>query len=124
MRLDVPLELVCFDAARSSLEAMTDGRADLCFLAVDPARADAVAFTAPYVVIEGVYVVPAGADLTTPDDVDRPGVRVGVKQGSAYDLFLTRTLRHATVVRGAEGVDVFREQGLEAWPDATVAPPA
>ena len=122
MRLDVPLELVCFDAARSSLEAMTDGRADLCFLAVDPARADAVAFTAPYV-IEGVYVVPAGADLTTPDDVDRPGVRVGVKQGSAYDLFLTRTLRHATVVRGAEGVDVFREQGLEAWPDATVAPP-
>ena len=101
MRLDVPLELVCFDAARSSLEAMTDGRADLCFLAVDPARADTVAFTAPYVVIEGVYVIPAGADLTTPDDVDRPGVRVGVKQGSAYDLFLTRTLRHATVVRGA-----------------------
>ena len=113
-RLGVPLELVCFDAARRSFEAMTDGRADLCFLAVDPARAQEVAFTAPYVVIEGVYVVPADADLATPADVDRPGVRVGVKQGSAYDLFLTRTLRHATVVRGAEGVDVFREQGLEA----------
>ncbi|QWZ07267.1 transporter substrate-binding domain-containing protein [Nocardioides panacis] len=113
-RLGVPLELVCFDAARASLAAMTDGRADLCFLAVDPARAEEVAFTAPYVVIEGVYVVPADSHLTTPADVDRPGVRVGVKQGSAYDLFLTRTLRHATVVRGAEGVDVFREQGLEA----------
>jgi polar amino acid transport system substrate-binding protein len=113
-RLGVPLELVCFDAARKSLAAMTDGRADLCFLAVDPARAEEVAFTAPYVVIEGVYVVPTDSDLTAPADVDRPGVRVGVKQGSAYDLFLTRTLRHATVVRGAEGVDVFREQGLEA----------
>jgi polar amino acid transport system substrate-binding protein len=113
-RLGVPLELVCFDAARKSLDAMTEGRADLCFLAVDPARADRVAFTAPYVVIEGVYVVPAGSDLAAPADVDRPGVRVGVKEGSAYDLFLTRTLRHATVVRGREGVDVFREHGLEA----------
>ena len=113
-RLAVPLELVCFDAARKSLQAMTDDRADLCFLAVDPARATEVAFTAPYVVIEGVYVVPADSALTSVSDVDRDGVRVGVKQGSAYDLYLTRTLEHATVVRGAEGVDVFREQGLEA----------
>jgi polar amino acid transport system substrate-binding protein len=113
-RLEVPLELLCFDAARKSFEAMADGRADLCFLAVDPARATEVAFTAPYVVIEGVYVVPTDSPLASPADVDRPGVRVGVKQGSAYDLFLTRTLEHATVVRGEEGVDVFVEQGLEA----------
>jgi polar amino acid transport system substrate-binding protein len=113
-RLGVPLELVCFDAARKSLEAMTDGRADLCFLAVDPARAKDVAFTAPYVVIEGVFVVPADSGLATVADVDRDGVRIGVKHGSAYDLFLTRTLEHATVVRGEEGVDVFRDQGLEA----------
>jgi polar amino acid transport system substrate-binding protein len=113
-RLAVPLELVCFDAARKSLQAMTDDRADLCFLAVDPGRATEVAFTAPYVVIEGVYVVPADSSLRSVADVDREGVRVGVKQGSAYDLYLTRTLERATVVRGAEGVDVFREQGLEA----------
>jgi polar amino acid transport system substrate-binding protein len=113
-RLEVPLELLCFDAARKSFEAMADGRADLCFLAVDPARATEVAFTAPYVVIEGVYVVPTDSPLASPADVDRPGVRVGVKQGSAYDLFLTRTLEHAAVVRGREGVDVFVEQGLEA----------
>jgi polar amino acid transport system substrate-binding protein len=113
-RLEVPLELLCFDAARKSFEGMADGRADLCFLAVDPARATEVAFTAPYVVIEGVYVVPTDSPLASPADVDRQGVRVGVKQGSAYDLFLTRTLEHATVVRGEEGVDVFVEQGLEA----------
>lgn len=113
-RLDVPVELLCFDAARKSFEAMTAGRADICFLAVEPARAAEVAFTAPYVVIEGVYAVPQGSDLATPADVDRPGVRIGVKQGSAYDLFLTRTLEHATLVRGDEGVDVFRAEGLEA----------
>ena len=113
-RLGVPLELACFDAARKSLEAMTDGRADLCFLAVDPARAAEVGFTAPYVVIEGVFVVPHDSAISTVADVDQEGVRIGVKQGSAYDLFLTRTLERASVVRGEEGVDVFREQGLEA----------
>ena len=111
--LGVPVELVCFDAARKSFEALTSGRADLGFLAVEPARAEHVAFTAPYAVIEGVYAVPVDSALHTVEDVDRAGVRIGVKQGSAYDLFLTRTLRGATVVRGAEGVDVFRAEGLE-----------
>ncbi|TCC64396.1 transporter substrate-binding domain-containing protein [Kribbella pittospori] len=113
-RLEVPVELVCFDAARKSFEAMATGQADICFLAVDPARATEVAFTAPYVVIEGVFAVPRDSALTTVDEVDAPGVRIGVKQGSAYDLYLTRELRNATVVRGNEGVDVFLAEGLEA----------
>ncbi|MEU3749916.1 MULTISPECIES: transporter substrate-binding domain-containing protein [Streptomyces] len=113
-RLGLPVELLCFDAARKSFEAMAEGRADLCFLAVDPAREKEVAFTAPYVVIEGVYAVPRDSGLTTVEEVDAPGVRIGVKQGSAYDLFLSRSLAHATVVRGDEGVDVFRAEGLEA----------
>ena len=112
-RLGLPVSFVCFDAARRSFEAMTSGDADLCFLAVDPARATEVAFTAPYAVIEGVYVVPVDSPVVSAADVDRDGVRVGVKQGSAYDLFLSRTLAHATVVRGDEGVDVFVAEGLE-----------
>lgn len=72
-----------------------------------------VAFTAPYVAIEGVFAVPRDSPLTTVADVDRTGVRIGVKRGSAYDLFLSRTLQHASVVRGDEGVDAFRVQGLE-----------
>jgi polar amino acid transport system substrate-binding protein len=112
-RLGLPVELLCFGAARESYQAMADGRADLCFLAIEPAREAEVAFTAPYVVIEGVYAVPLDSDLHGPADVDRPGVRVGVKQGSAYDLFLTRTLEHATLVRGTDGVDAFRAGALE-----------
>ena len=112
-QLGVDVELICFDAARKSFEAMAEGRADICFLAIEPAREAEVAFTAPYVLIEGVYAVPRESPFTTPADVDRDGVRIGVKRGSAYDLFLTRTLRHASVERGEEGVDTFRAQGLE-----------
>jgi polar amino acid transport system substrate-binding protein len=70
-------------------------------------------FSPPYVIIEGVYAVPEGSPITTAAEVDRPGVRVGVKEGSAYDLFLSRALTRAEVVRGSDGIDVFREQGLE-----------
>jgi polar amino acid transport system substrate-binding protein len=114
-RISAPVELICFDAARKSFEAALTGQADICFLAIEPAREAEVAFTAPYVLIEGVYAVPGDSPLTTADDVDQPGVRVGVKHGSAYDLYLSRTLRHATVVRGEdEGTSVFLSERLEA----------
>jgi polar amino acid transport system substrate-binding protein len=112
-RLRLPVQWVCSDAARTSFEAMTAGRADICFLAIEPAREAQVAFTAPYVVIEGVFAVPADSAVTTAADVDRKHVRIGVKQGSAYDLFLSRTLEHASVVRADDGVQVFLDQGLE-----------
>jgi len=113
LRLGVPLHLLCFTAARDSFAALVEGRADVGFLAIEPAREAEVAFTAPYVVIEGVYVAPADSPVATAADVDRPGIRVGVKRGSAYDLFLTRTLQHAELVRGEEGVEVYLAEGLE-----------
>src|SRR5580692_1414716 len=113
-RLGLPVELACFDAARDSFAAVTTGRADICFLAIEPARAAEVTFTAPYVLIEGVYAVSEQSPLIAVADVDRPGVRIGVKLGSAYDLFLTRTLQHATVVRGTEGTTEFLTGNLEA----------
>jgi polar amino acid transport system substrate-binding protein len=112
-RLGLPVELVCFDAARKSFEAMAAGRGDICFLAIEPAREEEVAFTAPYVVIEGVFVVPRDSSISTRAEVDREGVRIGVNEGSAYDLFLSRTLQHARTVPVEEGADVFRDLGLD-----------
>ena len=112
-RLDLPVELSCFDAARRSFEAMVAGDADICFLAIEPAREAEVAFTPPYVVIEGVFAVPEGSPVQAPADVDVPGVRIGVKRGSAYDLYLTRTLQHAEIVRGEEGTTVFLDEDLD-----------
>jgi len=104
-RLEVPVELVCFDAARQSFDAMAAGSADICFLAIEPEREATVAFTAPYVVIEGVFAVRVGSTIAAISDVDREGTRIRVNRGSAYDLFLSRTLRQATVVRADEGDD-------------------
>jgi polar amino acid transport system substrate-binding protein len=112
-RLGVEARLTCFDAARKCYEAVRVGRVDIGFLAIEPERETELAFTAPYVLIEGVYVVPDESAITTAAEVDRPGVRVGVKRGSAYDLHLTRNLTTAEVVRGDEGVDVLADQGLE-----------
>ena len=83
-RLGLPVEFACFDAARDSLAAVTTRRSDICFLAIEPARAAEVTFTAPYVLIEGVYAVSEQSPLVAVADVDRPVVRIGVKRGSAY----------------------------------------
>ena len=113
-RLGVPYEFSCFDAAGKAFEAVQAGKIDIVFLAIEPVRAAQIAFTAPYVIIEGVYMVPKNSDLKSVADVDRDGVRIGVNKNSAYDLFLTRTLKHAKLVRGEDGVGLFIKDKLEA----------
>lgn len=116
-RLDLPIDYVTFDAAGKVFDAVKAGAWDIAFLAIDPVRAAGIDFTAPYVVIEGTYVVPANSVLRTVEDVDRDGVRVAVATGSAYDLHLTRALKHATLVRrpsGPEALDLFVAERLEA----------
>ena len=113
-RLGVAVELVPFEAAGKVFEALKTGALDTVFLAIEPARAAEIEFTAPYVLIEGVYMVPKDSPLRTVADVDRPGIRVAVNRGSAYDLYLTRTLKHATLVRGENGIELFLADALEA----------
>ena len=116
-RLDLPAEFVTYDAAGQVFDALKTGAWDIAFLAIDPARATEIAFTAPYVVIEGTYLVPADSPLRSIQDVDRDGVRVAVGNKSAYDLYLTRTLKRAQLVRvptSPEAIDVFLKDKLEA----------
>jgi polar amino acid transport system substrate-binding protein len=115
-RLGVPVELVTYDAAGRMADAVKTGTWDIAFLAVDPVRAADIAFTAPYLEIEGVYLVPAGSPIRANADVDRPGVRVAVGKGSAYDLYLTRELKHAQLVRAPTSpasVEMFVREKLE-----------
>jgi polar amino acid transport system substrate-binding protein len=116
-RLGVPVVLVTFDAAGKVFDALKTGAWDVAFLAIDPARATEIAFTAPYVVIEGTYLVPADSPLRTIADVDRDGVRIAVGNKSAYDLYLTRTLKRAQLVRvptSPGAIDIFLKDRLEA----------
>jgi len=113
-RLGVPYELTAFDGAGKAFEAAKAGKIDIVFLAIEPVRAAEIAFTAPYVLIEGVYMVPKDSKLKTVADVDREGIRIGVNKASAYDLFLSRSLKKATLVRGESDVDIFIKDKLEA----------
>jgi polar amino acid transport system substrate-binding protein len=98
-RLGLAIELVVFDSAGKSVQAVTDEQADVGFFAVDPLRGAGIAFTAPYVLIEGCYLVRAESPVRSNEDVDQPGRSVVVGLGSAYDLFLTRELHQASIVR-------------------------
>ena len=115
-RLGVALELVVFDKAAQSVDALAGGQADLGFFAIDPLRGEQIAFSAPYLLIEGCYLVRDDTPLHSNDEVDRTGTRVAVGQGSAYDLYLTRTLKNAQIVRAPSAPEVvaqFVAQGLE-----------
>jgi polar amino acid transport system substrate-binding protein len=98
-RLATPLALTVYDTAGKVTDAVKAGEWDIAFLAIEPVRTAVIGFTAPYVIIEGTYLVAADSPLQATADVDRNGIRIAVAKGSAYDLYLTRTLRHATLVR-------------------------
>lgn len=115
-RLGVALELLVFDTAGKSVEALKNEQADVGFFAVDPLRGQEISFTAPYVLIEGGYLVRAASPLQRNEEVDQAGLRVTVGAGSAYDLYLTRTLKQAQIMRAPSSpavVDTFMAQGFE-----------
>ncbi|HSW16858.1 MAG TPA: ABC transporter substrate-binding protein [Ramlibacter sp.] len=112
-RLGVELELAVFDTAAKSVDAVTREAADIGFFAIDPKRGEGIHFTAAYVLIEGCYLVRADSPLQANEEVDQPGRRVVVGLGSAYDLFLTREIRAATLERAPSSpavVDFFIAQ--------------
>ncbi|KGG83654.1 ABC transporter substrate-binding protein [Comamonas thiooxydans] len=116
MQLGVELELVVFDAAGKSVEAVTNEAADIGFFAIDPLRGAGIAFTAPYVLIEGAYLVRNDSPLHSNAEVDRTGTVVTVGKGSAYDLYLTRSLKAAHIERAPTSptvVDVFVREGYD-----------
>jgi polar amino acid transport system substrate-binding protein len=107
-RLGVELELVVFDAAGKSVEAVAQEQADIGFFAIDPVRAAHIAFTDAYVLIEGSYLVREDSPLQHNDQVDQGGLRVMVGKGSAYDLYLTRALKNAEILRAPTSPTVVR----------------
>jgi len=116
-RLNVAMDIVSYESAGQMADAANKGGWDVAFLGTDPARGNEILFSPPYLEIESTYLVPANSSLRTIADVDRDGVRIAVSDKSAYDLFLTRALKQARLVRvpGVNpSVDLFFQQNLEA----------
>lgn len=115
-RIGVPIEFVVVPTAGKAVETLRAGAADVGFFAIDPQRSQGIGFSAPYVLIEGAYLVREASPLKTLADVDKPGIRIAVGAKSAYDLFLTREIKAATLVRtnsSAEVISAFLGQNLD-----------
>lgn len=115
-RLGVPVEFVTYDAAGRVTADATRNAWDVAFVARDPERAKDIEFTDAYVIIEGAYMVPRDSPLQRNDEVDREGIRILVARNSAYDLFLSRAIRRATLVRlpsGREALERFAKGEAE-----------
>ena len=106
-RLGVPVELVPFPNPGAVADAAKTGVWDVGFIGAEPQRANEIDFTAAYVEIEATYLVPPGSQIKAIADVDRPGIRIAISDRSAYDLYLTRHLKHAELIR-ARGDDVLK----------------
>jgi polar amino acid transport system substrate-binding protein len=117
LRAGVPVEFVAYEQAGKLAEGVRSGAWDIAFLGNEPQRANEIAFTSAYLEIEATYLVPAGSAIRSIAEVDRPGVRIAVADKAAYDLFLSRNLKHAQLVR-AEGIqgsyELFVREKLDA----------
>ena len=116
-RVGVPVTYVTYDAAGKMAEGLKTGENDIVFLAIDPERAIDIAFSRPYVVIEGTYLVRKDSPFKRVEDLDREGVKIIVGTRSAYDLYLTREIKKATLARGGGGIgylDDWRKGGYDA----------
>lgn len=105
-RLNVPVEFTGFPTAGKVVDAVKTGTLDIVFLAIDPLRANEISYTAAYVVIEGAYAVPNASPIKANEDVDKKGIRVVVGKGSAYDLYLSREIKNAEIIRVANSQEV------------------
>ncbi len=116
-RLGVAVEFIGYESPGKVADAAKTGAWDVAFLGAEPARASEIDFTDAYLEIEATYLVPPGSPIQSLSDVDRDGVRVSVSGRSAYDLYLTRTLKHAQLLR-VEGIEASWQQFLTQKLDA------
>lgn len=115
-QLELDLSFISYESAGHVFADVDNDVWDLAFMAIDPKRAERISFTQPYVIIEGTYMVRTDSALQDVDDVDRKGVQIAVGKGAAYDLYLSRHLQHAELVRAstsASAIDAFVDQGID-----------
>lgn len=115
-RLGVPVEFKEFDSAGKVSQCAAQDVWDVAFLAIDPQRAVDIVYSEPYVHIEGTYMVPDDSPIQDVEEVDAPGMTVAVGEGTAYDLFLTRHLSQARIVRfgtSEESMQRFADEGVD-----------
>lgn len=105
-RMDLPVQLISFQSAGATVEALKSNQIDLIFVAIDPIRGADISYTPAYIQIEGAYMVKTSSTLKNNEEVDATGNEIVVGKGSAYDLYLTREIKKATLLRSINSQSV------------------
>jgi polar amino acid transport system substrate-binding protein len=116
-QLGVPVDLVLYDTPGDVADAAESGEWDVAVLAIEQARARTIAFSPPMTEIEATYAVHDDSPLRAAAQVDAPGVRIAATERAGYELFLTRTVHAATLIRPktlAESIELFNTRGADA----------
>src|SRR5260370_24401004 len=116
-RRNLPLRLVLYNAAGHVFAAAENAEWDVAFLAIEPERAKKVSFSPPYLTLEGTYLVHDRYQHLSTADLDHPDARIAVTENAAYDLYLSRTLKHAKLVRASTppaALQMFLDRKLDA----------
>jgi polar amino acid transport system substrate-binding protein len=106
-RLQTPVEIIAYDSVGAMVDAAKTGTWDIAFLGSEPAREIVIGFTAAYLEIEATYLVPATSSFRAATEVDREGVTVAAPARANYELFLSRTLKHAKLVSAPNAAAAF-----------------
>ena len=106
-RINLPIQLIPFKSASATVDGIKNGELDMVFVAIDPVRGADISYTPAYIQIEGAYMVKASSPLKNNVEVDVAGTEIVVGKGSAYDLYLTREIKNATLLRAASSQAVI-----------------
>jgi polar amino acid transport system substrate-binding protein len=105
-RISLPVQLIPFKSAGTTVDSIKNGDLDMAFVAIDPVRGVDISYTPAHIQIEGAYMVKSSSTLNRNEEVDVTGTEIVVGKGSAYDLFLTREIKNATLLRAANSQSV------------------
>lgn len=106
-KLGINAVFTAFQTASNTIDSLKAGESDLIFVAIDPVRGKELAYSPAYIQIEGAYMVRESSSITKNEEVDQAGNHIVVGKGSAYDLYLTRELKNASLVRANSSQDVL-----------------
>lgn len=120
-RLGVPFEPQPCAAVRDLIAATGADHWDIATIVMEAEREKIFDYSKAYLEADSTYLVPAGSTIRTVAEADKPGTRIGVAEKSAFDNFLTRAIKHATLVR-YPGVGAAFEGLRSNASDAVAAP--
>jgi len=111
-RLGVECDIITYESAGGLAESVSSGTWEISVLGIEPARAEQITFAPALTEIEATYLVRADSPFKSVTEVDRPGVRIAVAAKSAYDLYLSRTIKQAKLVQ-VQGLEAAAERFVD-----------